>query len=75
MYSDLGLITTCKHDTPQIGDCLIENNKVYIELDNKNGVGFELKDIKITTEKISRRFDSINGVDVETLTASQDDDF
>lgn len=25
-----------------------ENNKVYIELDNKNGVGFELKDINIS---------------------------
>ena len=35
----------------------------------------DIKDINITTEKISRRFDSINGVDVETLTASQDDDF
>ena len=25
-----------------------ENNKVYIELDNKNGVGFEIKDINIS---------------------------
>ena len=30
MYSNLGLITNYKHDTPQIGDCMIKNNKAYI---------------------------------------------
>ena len=34
----------------------------------------DIKDINITTEKITRRFDSINGVDVETLTAPNDED-
>ena len=34
----------------------------------------DIKDINITTEKITRRFDSINGVDVEILTAPNDDD-
>ncbi len=36
----------------------------------------DIKDINITTEKITKRFDSINGVDVESLTAPvEEDDF
>ena len=34
----------------------------------------DIKDINITTEKITKRFDSINGVDVASLTAPNDDD-
>ena len=35
----------------------------------------DIKDINITTEKITRRFDSINGVDITELTNKDDDDF
>ncbi len=35
----------------------------------------DIKDINITTEKITKRFDSINGVDVESLTNNNEDNF
>ena len=38
-------------------------------------VSRDIKDINITTEKITKRFDSINGVDINELTNKDEDDF
>jgi DNA recombination protein RmuC len=38
-------------------------------------VSKDIKDINITTEKITKRFDSINGVDIDELSNKDEDDF